>query len=159
MEEFKRGLWGRLGASIRSFFQGLFRKHKRMNIPSTWSQMVSRAQAQQTADPKGFQGALWGIEQLADFFLSRFIRPSALQSSSSPLMPSYIAFVHALVSLWMANPRSPTQFRLNDPQIPKAKKLFYYSLLLYRMCKLEPTGFRVYGLMLRLRVLVSGFSL
>ncbi|OEH76749.1 formin related protein [Cyclospora cayetanensis] len=129
VEGFKNSIWRRMGAAVKSFFAGIFRKNKKMKAPSSWGQIQSRAHARQRTDAEGFQGALSAINQLAKMFHKRFLEPAITASEPHPLLPAYISFIHALVAQWMV----PFGEKLNmkDPTISKAKKLFYHNVFVH----------------------------
>ncbi|KAL8433299.1 hypothetical protein ACSSS7_003983 [Eimeria intestinalis] len=127
--EYKAGIWKQMGVAVKSFFVGLFRRNKRMKVPSSWKQVEARAHPAPRTDVRGFQGLLHTIRQLAKSFHDRFLKPAMAVHDSSPLLPSYIAFIHGLVAQWM-NPYGG-KFSIDDPHISKAKKLFYYSVFIH----------------------------
>ncbi|KAL8450187.1 hypothetical protein Emag_003341 [Eimeria magna] len=127
--EYKAGIWKQMGVAVKSFFVGLFRRNKRMKVPNSWQQVEARASPGPRTDIRGFQGSLHTISQLAKSFHDRFLKPAMAVHDSSPFLPPYIAFIHGLVAQWM-NPYGG-KFSINDPQISKAKKLFYYSVFIH----------------------------
>ncbi|KAL8444496.1 hypothetical protein Emed_006193 [Eimeria media] len=127
--EYKAGIWKQMGVAVKSFFVGLFRRNKRMKVPGSWKQVEARANPVPRTDVRGFQGSLHTISQLAKSFHDRFLKPALAVHDSSPFLPPYIAFIHGLVAQWM-NPYGG-KFSINDPQISKAKKLFYYSVFIH----------------------------
>lgn len=137
-EEFQTNIFKRMGAAVKSFFAGMLRKNKKMKVPGSWAQIQERAEAQQTSDPAGFQGALHAITQLSSMFHKRFLQPVIDAQASSPIAPAYIAFIHGIVGQWMV----PHNEKLNisDPRIPRAKKIFYYNIFSHRELKATPVA-------------------
>ena len=107
-----------------------------MSIASTWGQIKKEAEGLQLGNTKGFQGALYATQQLGSLFIKRFITPIVQQQNASPIMPALISFIFAIVSQWADSTQSQ-KFSLSNPHIPKAKKLFFYNLLLHRKQTLE----------------------
>lgn len=138
--EYKASTWKLMGAAIRSFFSGLFFKNRRMKTPVTWAHVLLHAQSQQRSNAAAFQGALHTIKELAKMFHKRFLRTAIDALDTSPFMPAYIAFIQALVAQWM-NPHKKI-LKLNDPSIPRAKKIFYYNVFAHR--KLSRTFINLY---------------
>lgn len=136
VEEYKATVWKRMGTAIKSFLVGIFRKNKKMKVASSWEEIQARAQAQQRTDVAAFQGALQAIEELAKMFHKKFLMPAIAARANVPLLPAYIALIHALVAQWMTP--YGEQLNLSDPRIPRAKKLFYYSIFIHRKRQRPP---------------------
>lgn len=130
VEEYESSIWQRMGATIKSFFVGLFVPGKREKPPKSWKHIRAKTQPGLSIDISGFRGAFNAIRQLAKTFRNRFLKPAMLASDSSHLFQSYVAFIHSLVAQWMIPHRD--KFQITDTRIPSAKKLFYYELFVHR---------------------------